>query len=221
MAKSVKINGTTYADVPHIVVPLATGTGTAKFVDTDSGTAVAGDIRNGKKAWVAGSEVTGTAASKSVSDVTVSGKTVNVPAGIYDSAVEKSVADGSVTPTASVSGSQIGDTTSDYSITVTPGATVSAGYVSGNKTGTPVTKYIQVEDKTATPSTSAQDIIPTAGKLLKKVHINGVDLSDADAQSSDVVSGKKFYAQNLTLKTGTATFPTVSQNATTKVLTIS
>lgn len=220
MAKSVIINGTTYADVPNIVVPLATGTGTAKFVDTDSGTAVAGDIRNGKKAWVAGSEVTGTAASKSASDVTVSGKIVTVPAGIYDSAVEKSVADGSVTPTASVSGSQIGDTTSDYSITVTPGATVSAGYVSGNKTGTPVTKYIQVEEKTVTPSTSTQDITPTSGKLIKKVHVNAVDVS-ATATEGNVPAGVTFFANSLTRKTGTATFPTVSQNATTKVLTIS
>ena len=51
-----------------------------------------GDIRSGKKAWVDGVEVTGNVPAKSSSDLTVSGKTVTVPAGIYDSA--KSVADG-------------------------------------------------------------------------------------------------------------------------------
>lgn len=33
MAKSIKINGATYADVPAIEVPLATGTGKAKFIE--------------------------------------------------------------------------------------------------------------------------------------------------------------------------------------------
>lgn len=33
MAKSIKINGATYSDVPAIEIPLATGTGTAKFIE--------------------------------------------------------------------------------------------------------------------------------------------------------------------------------------------
>lgn len=220
MAKSVKINGVTYADVPYVNIPLAAGEGSAKFVDTDSGDAVAGDMRNGKKAWVDGNEVTGSVPEKSASDVTVSGKTVSIPAGIYDDPVSKSVADGSVTPGASVSGDEIGDTVTDYEVTVTPSATVGAGYVSGNKTGAAVKKYIQAEDKTATPSTAAQDITPTAGKLLKKVHINAVDVS-ATATEADVLNGKTFYSGSLTKKTGTATVPTVGQDSTTKVLTIS
>lgn len=220
MAKNVIINGVTYSDVPYVNIPLAQGSGNAKFVDTDSGDAAAGDIKAGKKAWVDGNEVTGTAAAKSASDVTVSGKTVSVPAGIYDDAVTKSVADGTVTPTATISGDEIGDTTSDFPVEVTPGATVAAGYVSGNKTGTKVTKYIQVEEKTATPTTSAQDITPTSGKLLKKVHVNAVNLS-ATATESDVLNGKTFYSGSLNKRTGTATVPIVGQDSTTKVLTIS
>jgi len=84
MAKNVIINGITYPDVPYINVPLAEGGGNAKFVDTDSGDAVAGDIRNGKKAWVDGNEVTGNKPVKASSDVTVSGKNISIPAGIYD-----------------------------------------------------------------------------------------------------------------------------------------
>lgn len=220
MAKSVVINGVTYSDVPSVSIPLSSGTGNAVFVDTDSGNAVAGDLRNGKKAWVDGSEVTGNLAENTSTDVTVSGKTVTVAAGIYDSSVSKSVADGSVTPTASVSGDEIGDTSSDYSITITPAATVAAGYVSGNATGTAVTKYIQVETKPVTPTTSAQTITPTSGKLISSVSVSAVNVT-ATATEADVMYGKTFFANNLTVKTGSATVPTVSQDSSTKVLTVS
>lgn len=220
MAKNVVINGVTYSDVPYVNIPLATGTGNAKFVDTDSGDAAAGDLRSGKKAWVDGNEITGSIPAKSSSDLTVSGKTVSVPAGIYDAAASKSVADGSVTPKATLAGDELGETQTDYPVTASPTATVSAGYVSGNKSGTAVTKYIQVEEKTATPSTAAQDITPSNGKLLKKVHVNAVSIS-ATATEADVLSGKTFYAGSLTRRTGTATVPVVSQDSTTKVLTIS
>ena len=96
-----------------------------------------------------------------------------------------------------------------------------AGYYSdSSKIGAKRTKYIQVEDKTASPAASAQDITPTEGKLLKKVHINAVDVS-ATASESDVLSGKTFFSGTLTRRTGTATVPTVGQDSTTKVLTIS
>lgn len=219
MSKSVIINGVTYSDVPYVNIPLSSGTGNAKFVDTDSGDAAATDIRSGKKAWVDGSEVTGSIAEKSASDVTVSGKSVSIPAGIYDEPVSKSVADGIVTPSAAVTGDEIGDTVTDYEISVTPSATIGAGYVSGNKTGSVVKKYVQVEEKTATPTTSAQDITPTAGKLLKKVHVNAVVLN-GNATAADVMVGKTFYNSSLSLVTGTATVPVVGQDSSTKVLTI-
>lgn len=220
MSKSVKINGVTYSDVPYVNIPLSTGSGNAKFVDTDSGNVAATDIRSGKKAWAGGSEITGTVPAKTASDITVSGKTVSVPAGIYDSSASKSVADGAVTPTATATGDEIGDTETDYEISITPAATMTAGYVSGNKTGTVVKKYIQVETKTATPSMSAQDITPTSGKLLSSVHVNAVSLS-GNATAADVMAGKTFYNSSLTKITGTATVPLVGQDSSTKVLTIS
>lgn len=221
MSKSVIINGVAYTDVPYVNIPLSSGGGNAKFVDTDSGDAVAGDLRSGKKAWVDGAEVTGTSPAKSASDVAVSGKTVTVPAGIYDSPVSKSVADGAATPGATVTGSELGATVSDYPVVVTPKAAVGTpGYLSAIADGAAITKYIQVETKSATPSDSAQTITPTAGKLLKSVSVAKVTLS-GDATAADVMAGKTFYGANLTKLTGSASVPAVSQDSMTKVLAIS
>ena len=211
MAKNVKINGVDYASVASVKLPLTIDVGTfAFFYDTDSGDATQGDIRSGKKAWVDGVEVTGNVPAKSSSDLTVSGKTVTVPAGIYDSQASKSVADGSATPTATVSGDEIGDTSSSYPITITPKATVgTAGYVTTIADGTAVTKYIQTESKPATPTGAEQTITPTAGKLLHSVVVGAVALT-GNAAVGDVLAGKTFYSNSLTKATGTLTIPTLS-----------
>ena len=75
---------------------------------------------------------TGTA--RSASDLTVSGATVTVPAGLYSTQATKSVASGSAgTPTASKG------TVSNHSVTVTPSVTNTTGYITGGtKTGTGV-----------------------------------------------------------------------------------
>lgn len=223
MAKSVIINGVTYPDVPYVTIPLSSGSGNANFYDTDiaSGGATAGDMRNGTKAVVNGQEVTGNVAEKDSTDVTVSGKTVSIPAGIYDDPVSKNVADGAVTPAATLGGSVLGDTSSSYPVTATPSATVTPGYVDDDASGSVVTKYIQVETKTVTPTTSSQSISPSSGKLISSISVNAVDVSGT-ATESDVMAGKTFFSGgSLTRKTGNATVPTVSQNATTKVLTVS
>lgn len=186
---------------------------------TDSGDAAAGDIRTGKKAWVDGAEVTGNVAVKSGADLTVSGKTVTVPAGIYDSQAQKSVADGAATPNATVSGAEIGDNSSSYPITITPKASVGTpGYISSISNGSLVTKYIQTESKNATPSGSEQTITPTAGKLLHSVVVAAVNLT-GNAAESDVMAGKTFYSNSTTKKTGTLTVPSLS--LTSGVLSIS
>lgn len=221
MAKSVIINGVTYEGVPYVSIPTtADGKTKAKFVDTDDANAAAADLRAGKTAYIGGNKVTGTISSMEAVDVTVNGKTVTIPAGIYDTEVKKSAADGTVTPNATVSGTVIGDTTSAYEISVTPSADVNAGWIAEGKTGTVVKKYVQVEEKTATPTISAQTITPSNGKLISKVTVNAVNL-DATATEADVMAGKTFYAGGLTKKTGTATVPVVGQDTTTKALTIS
>lgn len=220
MSKNVIINGVTYSDVPYVNIPLSSGSGNAKFVDTDSGDAVATDIRNGKKVWVGGDEITGSVPVNTETDVTASGKTVNVPAGIYDDPVSKSIAEGSIIPTATVEGNEIGMALSEYEIVVKPAASVMPGYISNGDTGTTIVKYIQVESKTATPSTSGQTITPSAGKLLNKVNIEAVALS-GNATEADVLNGKTFYSTTLEKRTGSATVPVVGQDSTTKVLSIS
>lgn len=76
---------------------------------------------------------TGTA--RTSSDLTVSGATVTVPAGLYSSQASASVASGTAgTPTASKG------TVSNHSIAVTPSVTNTTGYITGGtKNGTAVT----------------------------------------------------------------------------------
>ena len=219
MAKNVTINGVDYAAVASVKLPLTDLSGDVYFYDTDSGDAVAGDMRSGKKAWIDGVEVTGSVTERSGTDLTVSGKTVTVPAGIYDAQAQKAVADGSATPNVAVSGDEIADTASSYPITITPKATVNtAGYISTISDASAVTKYIQTESKNATPSGSEQTITPTAGKLLHSVVVAAVSLT-GNAVEADVMTGKTFYSNNATQKTGTLTVPSLS--LTTGVLSIS
>lgn len=80
--------------------------------------------------------------------------------------------DATVTPAASVSGTVIGNDQSDYPVTVTPSASVgTAGYCASVPDGTAVTKYVQTEEKTSTPTAAGLDVTPSQGKLLKKVTI--------------------------------------------------
>lgn len=85
----------------------------------------------------------------------------------------------------------------------TPSYTIPAGYHDG--TGA---VGVTVETKSATPTTTAQDITPTSGKVLSKVTVNAIpsnyaDVSQVDAAVGNVLSGKKFVDATRALKTGT------------------
>ena len=68
--------------------------------------------------------------------------------------------------------------------------TVPAGYHNGSGT-----VNIVLETKTATPTTSSQNITPTSGKVLSKVTVNAIpsnykDTTNVDATAGDVLEGK-------------------------------
>ena len=68
---------------------------------------------------------------------------------------------------------------------------IPAGYHNGNGKVTVV-----LEEKAATPTTTAQNITPTAGKVLSKVTVSAIpaiygDATEADAVAANILSGKK------------------------------
>ena len=221
MAQTVKIRDVVYADCPKVEIPLSPGPGTAEFVDTSDATLDSGGkMLDGVTAYANGTKITGTIASKSSSDLTVSGATVTVPAGNYASQATKSVASGSVTAPATISGSGASVSTGSNTLTlsktisVTPSVTT-AGYVSSGTAGNAsVSLTASVTTKAAatiTPGTTNQEI--AAGTYLTgKQTIAG----DADLVSSNIVAGAEIFGVP-----GTAQIPSISQDSTTKVLSIS
>lgn len=82
MAQNVVINGVTYSSVPEVDIPKSGG-GTAKFYDTASADAAAGDILSGKVSYGSSGEITGSMTNNGATGGTISTKagTVTIPAG--------------------------------------------------------------------------------------------------------------------------------------------
>lgn len=220
MAKNVVIREVTYSNVPSVQIPLASGSGNATFVDTSDATLDAGSqMLAGVTAYADGTKVTGTIESKDAGDLTVSGATVTVPAGNYAEQATKSVASGSATAPASISGSSATLTTGSNTITLTKSVSVtpvvSAGYVSAGTAGNAsVSLTASVTTKAAatiTPGTSNQTI--SSGTYLTGTQtISG----DSNLKAENIVAGKSIFGVS-----GSAQIPVISQDSTTKVLSIS
>lgn len=78
----------------------------------------------------------------------------------------------------------------------TPSTTIQAGKHDGAGSVS-----IELEEKSATPTKSAQNITPTTGKVLSKVTVEAIpeayqDVSNVDAVAADVLTGKTFVAAN-------------------------
>ena len=82
MAQNVVINGVTYSNVPEVDIPKSGG-GTAKFYDTASADAEAGNILTGKTAYGASGAISGSMANNGDTSGTIGTKagTVSIPSG--------------------------------------------------------------------------------------------------------------------------------------------
>lgn len=219
MAQNVIINGVTYQSVPQVDIPKSGG-GTAEFYDTSDATLDSGaKMLSGNTAYANGTKYTGTITTKSSSDLSVSGDTVTVPSGYYSSSASASVANGSASAPTSITGTTATLTAGTNTITLTKTVSVtpvvSAGYVtSGTATSSTVKLTASVTTKgatTYTPSTSNQTI--ASGTYLTGAQtITG----DANLVASNIKSGVSIFGV-----AGSLTSATISQDATTKVLSIS
>lgn len=220
MAQNVKIRDVVYQNVPSVEIPLSPGPGNAAFYDTSDATLDSGaKMLSGNTAYANGTKYTGSIATKTGSDLSASGDTVTVPAGYYASQATKAVSAGSATAPSTISASSASVSTGTNTITlsktvsVTP--SVSAGYVSSGTAGnSSVSLTASVTTKAAatiTPGTSAQTIA-------SGTYLTGAQTISGDA---NLVAGNIVYGKSIFGVAGSAQIPVISQDGTTKVLSIS
>lgn len=217
---TVVIRNTVYQDVPSVEIPLSPGPGTATFSDTSDATLDSGaKMLDGVTAYANGTKYTGSIETNTESDLSASGATVTVPAGYYAAQATKSVSSGSATPASTITATgasvSTGTNTLTLSKSVSNTPTVSAGYVSSGTAGnSSVSLTASVTTKAAAtimPTTSDQEIA-SGTYLTGKQTIKG---------DTNLVASKIVYPNTIFGVQGAAQLPVISQDSTTKILSIS
>ena len=199
MAKTVKINGTTYEGVPYVEIPLASDvTQKAKFMETSDATATAASIKDGETAYIDGVKVEGNMPVNGAisGKITTKDQTIEIPAGY--------------TP----GGSVALDSDAVANLIV---ANIRKGVTILGTTGSmDSTEGMKTQTKNVTPSKSAQTITPDSGyNCLSSVTVAAIPAeyittTDATAAAADIVKGKTAYINGKKV-TGTHTDPVITQ----------
>ena len=174
--------------------------GGSTLIDLTEDTITASDLLDGVTAHdKSGASITGNIASKTSSNLTVSGATVTAPSGYYPSQVSKSVATGSAsTPATTITANPSISVNSSGLITATTSATqnitpsVSAGYISSGTAGTVTVNGSNTSQLTTlgatTYNTSTTNQTIASGRYLTGTQtIRGVTYSGLNA--ADIAEG--------------------------------
>jgi len=201
--------------------------GATNVVDTSSGDAVGGDILKDKKAWVAGSEVTGTLSTKALSADSTTVEAGNYAATTLNT-VDPDLATGNIKKDATIFGvagkTQVVDTT-EVTNPVVEGRmkTGDVAFVNGNKiTGTGTKELSAADDSVAEGYYAATTLNAVDPDLVEGNIKSGVDIfgktgtfpSDGTAVAGEVKTGSTFYTTSDTKLTGNGTKTLSSGNDT-------
>ena len=221
MAKNVVIRQVIYNGVPGVEIPLAADPNTsAFFVDTSDATLNSGgQMLNNVTSYANGTKYTGSIETKSSSDISSSGATITVPAGYYATNAHVTMASGSATPQATISGTSASVSTGNNTLTLSKSISntpvVTAGYIaSGTAGNSSISLTASITTKAAatiTPGTSNQTI--ASGTYLTGTQTIA---GDASLVSGNIVEGATIFNVQ-----GNVKVPVVSQDSTTKILSIS
>ena len=181
----------------------AEDTGTV-WMDTTDKTVAADKMVSGITALKNdGTTVTGNLTSRSSSDLTASGATVTVPAGVYSSQASKAVSSGSATAPASISGTSATVSTGTNTLTLTKTVSVTpsvtAGYVSSGTAGNSSVSL------TASVNTRSSSDLSASGATVTAPAGYYANSASKSVASGTVTAPSTISGSSATVSTGTNT----------------